>query len=163
MYAPHHLIKSNKEPCQGRLAKPPSQGRPPSNRPRTIPKPPNDQTPNYLHVLLLLLFPIQCNFHSIPSTKNISSIPSFIKAFEEGLSRVDKFNNPSPSHLGVHNEVFQTRCFILESCHFSWLDTQSFHSIQIVQSVMPLRRCQIIIFLANFLQILSPRKIISHW
>ena len=53
---------------------------------------------------------------------------------------------------------FQIRCLTLASCYYSWLNTQLFRAIQMVQRAMPWRQCQILIFLANFLGILSTKK-----
>jgi len=51
----------------------------------------------------------------------------------------------------------QIRCLTLDTCHCSWLKTLSLRSIQMVQRVMPLRRCQIWNISPYFLGILSPK------
>ena len=144
---PHCHIKvkepSNESPDQGPL-----------------PKPPSAEVTNDLHTLS---FQVPHDFHSIPSTKNIPSSPGFIEAFEGGFNWVYLISTNliilAQATLAHITKSSQMRCFILDSCHYSWLNTPSFHSIQIIQSVMSQRRCQILIVLTNLLGILSPKRV----
>jgi hypothetical protein len=121
------------------------------------------KAPNYLHALSLL-FPILHNFHSIPSTKNISNTPSFIKAFEEGFNQVavnlSKFNNPSLGLLGVHNEVFPNKMFDFKVMPFFLVG----HPINSFNPNSPkyyaLEKVPNHIFLSK---LLSPKKLLFHW
>ena len=69
------------------------------------------------NILTTLSFPIPSDFHSIPFTKDISSSPSLVEAFEEGFGQVrtnrNEFNHPSPSYIGIHNEGIPNKVFNL--------------------------------------------------
>lgn len=88
---------------QGELVKPLNQG---PIHPSDQGQPPNHQVTSVTNNLRTLAFPIPHDFHSFPSTKNIPSTSSFIEAVEKGFNRISvNLNNPSPCHLGLHNEV----------------------------------------------------------
>lgn len=72
--------------------------------------------------------------------KNVSINPSLIVAFEEGFDPVGTdLNNPSPSYLGIYNEVIPNKVFHvgLMPLFMVEFNALSFRSIQILHMVMP--------------------------
>ena len=109
----HHHVRSNKNPNN----KEPIKDNPLNHLTKDHPHPTEQEStkvPNNLH---MLMFPIPCDFHPIPSTKDIPSPPNLVKTFEKGLVWVgiilNQFNHPSPSHLGIHNEIIPNKVFNL--------------------------------------------------
>lgn len=130
-------------PCQNKPKPPPHQ-----------PISPTHQLPKYI--------PLSINQHPISTTKDIPSPPRNVEAFKETIGKVDVnfniLNHSLPNHLGVHKKVVPNKMLTFASCHCLCLETQSFRLIQMVQRVI-----QIMMFLVNFLGILSPTRACFPW
>jgi hypothetical protein len=89
-------------------------------------------------------------FSSCPVYKELPYHPKFGQnpwgEFDRACTNLNKLTTLSQATLAYIMRSSQMRCLTLDSCHCFWLDTLSLHSIQIVQRVMPQRRCQILIF-----------------
>lgn len=124
----------------------PPQGPPPPHQPKTTPKPPKP-APKGPHNLATLVFPIPLDLSFVSSTKNIHSPPSFFKLLNNGRLwkpiNLNQFRDHLPSRHAKKMNYSQIQCLTLASCHRSWLKILSLRSIQMVQRVTPLKRCQI--------------------
>ena len=110
----------------------------------------------------MLAIPISSDSHLIPPIKDFPCPPSFCRTIREGFGQVstnlDKFNHPTQTILASITRLSQIRCLTLDTCHCSWLNTLLLHIIQVVQGVMPWRRCQISIFLTKSLGFIFHKK-----
>lgn len=113
-YTTHRRVNCNREPSN----KSPTKDNLPSHQTKDNPhptgqgQPPSHQEPKNVNTLTFL---IPRDFHLTPSTKNLPSTPTIIKAFEGGFGRVDanvnEFDNPSPSQFVKHHEVIPNEVF----------------------------------------------------
>jgi hypothetical protein len=134
---------SNSNPIKGN---PPHQGPPPPHQPRTTCKPLSHQVtkvPNYLDVccfqihVIFFLSHLQRKFLSPQALRRASAEWPLI------LTNLTTLTYVALAHIMRSS---QTRSSILDSCHCSWWNTLSLRSTQIVQRIMPQRRCQFLIF-----------------
>ena len=154
--APHRHVKvtRTKDPTTDYPLDPPNREPPPPHQPKD---PTKVTTPTYLMYLL--------QFHSITRrclqqriclASQVLSKPWRI-AMAKNLLALISLRTRCHAVWTCIRSSSQLRDLTLDSCHCFWLITLSFRSTQMVQSVIPQRKCQILTNLRNLYGILSPK------
>ena len=140
----------------------PHQGLPLPHLPRTTSKLPRGPLPRAKQPTYIAALSVPLNMQIVPPLKDIPSAPSFVKPLEHGHSgeaaNLKFFDHPFPYCLAVNDELIPNPVltlilmplFVVGHFDIAFNPNVPKHDV-------PLRRCQLLIFLPYFLGILSPK------